>query len=355
MQQPQQAVLGDERWRAGSGRQQHPPRHRGRALRRPGDRCPLTVTLPSRAARRLDAGHQQVGEAAHEHAIEPLPVIAAIGPGSERWWRSIGDGVRTGGGILDRSTIARLNLSAVAPPPARASSRIVEEIQQSGLPQPPTRGGGGEPPAHRRRPRRRFTRWVEPHGITLQQYNVLRISRRRWEAADARDFRAHDRAGAGITRLLDRLEAKGMVRRALRPRPAPGAGLDHRPWPQAADRPRQGPSRVPTARSSAARRPQVQSLLRLLDRSPAAAGPSSNGPQGAVADRQVALWQNCPVSARAAARKAAEMEYQRRFPRILGKHRPGGDRSTVRRSIASARTRAPVGLEAAAGSATPSH
>ena len=63
--------------------------------------------------------------------------------------------------------------------------------------------------------RRIFTRVVEPHGITAQQYNVLRILR----GAGAAGLPTLEIAGRmieqtpGITRLLDRLEAKGLVKR----------------------------------------------------------------------------------------------------------------------------------------------
>ena len=56
---------------------------------------------------------------------------------------------------------------------------------------------------------------VEAHGITLQQYNVLRILR----GAGAEGLPTLDIAGRmveqapGVTRLLDRLEAKRLVRR----------------------------------------------------------------------------------------------------------------------------------------------
>jgi len=56
---------------------------------------------------------------------------------------------------------------------------------------------------------------VEPHGITLQQYNVLRILRGAGEAGlptleIAARMIEHN---PGITRLVDRLEAKKLVRR----------------------------------------------------------------------------------------------------------------------------------------------
>ncbi len=63
--------------------------------------------------------------------------------------------------------------------------------------------------------RRRFEAMLDPHGITASQYNVLRILRGAGQAGlptlDVAD-RLVERA-PGITRLLDRLEAKGLVRR----------------------------------------------------------------------------------------------------------------------------------------------
>jgi DNA-binding MarR family transcriptional regulator len=60
---------------------------------------------------------------------------------------------------------------------------------------------------------------VEPQGITLQQFNVLRILRGAERAGEAKGLptlelaeRMVERA-PGITRLLDRLEAKALVRR----------------------------------------------------------------------------------------------------------------------------------------------
>ena len=63
--------------------------------------------------------------------------------------------------------------------------------------------------------RRALTGVVEPHGITLQQYNVLRILR----GAGAEGLPTLEIASRmiehapGVTRLLDRLQAKGFVRR----------------------------------------------------------------------------------------------------------------------------------------------
>ena len=63
--------------------------------------------------------------------------------------------------------------------------------------------------------RRQAAAVVEPHGITLQQYNVLRILRGggtdgvpTLEVAERMVEQT-----PGITRLLDRLEAKGVVKR----------------------------------------------------------------------------------------------------------------------------------------------
>jgi DNA-binding MarR family transcriptional regulator len=63
--------------------------------------------------------------------------------------------------------------------------------------------------------RRALSGIVEPHGITLQQYNVLRILRGAGDTGiPTLDIveRMLEQA-PGITRLLDRLEAKKLVRR----------------------------------------------------------------------------------------------------------------------------------------------
>jgi DNA-binding MarR family transcriptional regulator len=63
--------------------------------------------------------------------------------------------------------------------------------------------------------RRSLGQIVEPHGITLQQYNVLRILR----GAGAEGLPTLEIAARmvehapGVTRLLDRLQAKALVRR----------------------------------------------------------------------------------------------------------------------------------------------
>src|ERR1700751_4329619 len=62
---------------------------------------------------------------------------------------------------------------------------------------------------------RRFVKVVEPHGISLQQYNVLRILRGAGkEGTPTLDIaeRMIEKT-PGITRLLDKLEAKHLVRR----------------------------------------------------------------------------------------------------------------------------------------------
>jgi DNA-binding MarR family transcriptional regulator len=63
--------------------------------------------------------------------------------------------------------------------------------------------------------RRRFSQIVEPHGISLQQYNVLRILRGAGKSGTP-TLDIADRMiemTPGVTRLLDKLEAKKLVRR----------------------------------------------------------------------------------------------------------------------------------------------
>jgi DNA-binding MarR family transcriptional regulator len=63
--------------------------------------------------------------------------------------------------------------------------------------------------------RRKLAGFIEPHGITLQQYNVLRILRGAGEDG-VPTLQIAERMveqTPGITRLLDRLEAKGFVKR----------------------------------------------------------------------------------------------------------------------------------------------
>ena len=62
--------------------------------------------------------------------------------------------------------------------------------------------------------KRRFAKLMEPHGISGQQYNVLRILRGAGEALPTLDIAERMIEEApGITRLLDRLEKKGLVKR----------------------------------------------------------------------------------------------------------------------------------------------
>jgi len=68
--------------------------------------------------------------------------------------------------------------------------------------------------------RRRLAAVVEPHGITLQQYNVLRILRGAGdEGLPTLEVAARMiEETPGITRLLDRLEAKALIRRQRCPK-----------------------------------------------------------------------------------------------------------------------------------------
>src|SRR4030095_2206878 len=68
--------------------------------------------------------------------------------------------------------------------------------------------------------RRQMTALVEPHGITVQQYNVLRILRGGGDDG-VPTLEVAERMveqTPGITRLLDRLEAKGFVKRQRCPK-----------------------------------------------------------------------------------------------------------------------------------------
>jgi DNA-binding MarR family transcriptional regulator len=63
--------------------------------------------------------------------------------------------------------------------------------------------------------RRQMTALVAPHGITLQQYNVLRILRGGGDDG-VPTLEVSERMveqAPGVTRLLDRLEAKDLIRR----------------------------------------------------------------------------------------------------------------------------------------------
>jgi DNA-binding MarR family transcriptional regulator len=68
--------------------------------------------------------------------------------------------------------------------------------------------------------RRHATAVVEPHGITLQQFNVLRILRGAGDAG-LPTLEVAERMieqTPGVTRLLDRLEARELVRRQRCPK-----------------------------------------------------------------------------------------------------------------------------------------
>ena len=68
--------------------------------------------------------------------------------------------------------------------------------------------------------RRHATAVVEPHGITLQQFNVLRILRGAGDAG-LPTLEVAERMieqTPGVTRLLDRLESKELVRRQRCPK-----------------------------------------------------------------------------------------------------------------------------------------
>jgi MarR family transcriptional regulator, organic hydroperoxide resistance regulator len=118
------------------------------------------------------------------------------------------------------------------------------------------------------RARTALSRVVEAHGITLQQYNVLRILR----GAGPAGLPTLDVASRmlekspGVTRLLDRLEARSLVRRARCPQDrrqvlchATGAG---RSLLDAVDGPMATAGRRLLASLDAAR---TAELVRLLD------------------------------------------------------------------------------------------
>jgi DNA-binding MarR family transcriptional regulator len=68
--------------------------------------------------------------------------------------------------------------------------------------------------------RRHMTAIIEPHGITVQQFNVLRILRGAGDEG-VPTLEVADRMieqTPGVTRLLDRLEAKELVRRQRCPK-----------------------------------------------------------------------------------------------------------------------------------------
>jgi DNA-binding MarR family transcriptional regulator len=134
--------------------------------------------------------------------------------------------------------------------------------------------------------RQRVGATIERHGVTPQQYNVLRILR----GAGPKGLPTLDIAGRmiehapGITRLLDRLESRKLVRRAR-------CAEDHRQVlcrlaPEGARLLRR--LDAPVAASVEAvlgmlRKPQLLHLIRLLDRIRAGdAAPSGKDPRSRV-------------------------------------------------------------------------
>ena len=99
--------------------------------------------------------------------------------------------------------------------PAKKASTLREEIRQS----KPFESAAQEAILALYRTtdqlRRRFAKLIEPHGISLQQYNVLRILRGAGKQGtptlDIADRMIEQTPG--ITRLLDKLERKHLVRR----------------------------------------------------------------------------------------------------------------------------------------------
>jgi DNA-binding MarR family transcriptional regulator len=117
--------------------------------------------------------------------------------------------------LLDQSCIQALTFLAVS----RAPSTVQTEIRQRRPFDSPSEEGVVALVRTADLLRRALTRVVEPHGITLQQYNVLRILR----GSGADGLPTLEIAGRmieqapGVTRLLDRLQAKGLVRRQRSP------------------------------------------------------------------------------------------------------------------------------------------
>jgi MarR family transcriptional regulator, organic hydroperoxide resistance regulator len=102
----------------------------------------------------------------------------------------------------------------------RAQSTVQEEIRQTRPFSSPSEEGVVALARTADLMRRLLTRVIEPHGITLQQYNVLRILRGAGsDGLPTLEIAARmvERA-PGVTRLLDRLEAKALVRRHRGPR-----------------------------------------------------------------------------------------------------------------------------------------
>jgi DNA-binding MarR family transcriptional regulator len=102
----------------------------------------------------------------------------------------------------------------------RAQSTVQEEIRQTRPFSSPSEEGVVALARTADLMRRSLTRVIEPHGITLQQYNVLRILRGAGsDGLPTLEIAARmvERA-PGVTRLLDRLGAKALVRRHRGPR-----------------------------------------------------------------------------------------------------------------------------------------
>ncbi|MEQ1691123.1 MAG: MarR family transcriptional regulator [Gemmatimonas sp.] len=102
------------------------------------------------------------------------------------------------------------------PPERLASAEVLQELQQSR----PFRSESQEATIALLRTAsvvsRRLARVVEPHGVSLAQYNVLRILRGAGDdglpTLAIRDRMIEE--GSTVTRLLDKLEAAALVRRS---------------------------------------------------------------------------------------------------------------------------------------------
>ena len=121
---------------------------------------------------------------------------------------------------------------------------------------------------------------AEPRGITLQQYNVLRILRGAGEAGlpTLEIATRMIEASPGITRLLDRLEAKQLVRRERCPRDRRQVLCHATPLAlRALDALTPQLARAAVHALSPLRPPRLRELIRLLD-TIRAAKPSSKKP-----------------------------------------------------------------------------
>jgi DNA-binding MarR family transcriptional regulator len=131
--------------------------------------------------------------------------------------------------------------------------------------------------------RRALAEIVAPHGITLQQYNVLRILRGAGpEGLPTLDIAARMiETTPGITRLLDRLERKGLVRRRRCPedqrRVLCTASEKALKTLRDLDRPMTEASRRVLGPLGSSR---TRELIRLLDGARAAASPAPRGGPG---------------------------------------------------------------------------